>query len=69
MIPNYNHYDLNPPEPIALPMEQDPNGLDQNVIDEHIYEQEYEEQHLTDFVDFEDVAFNELIKHEQKQSF
>lgn len=59
-----NYYDQNPPEPIIYPNEENPLDIPQCMIDEHIYEQEYEEQHLTDFVDFEDVVLIELIKHE-----
>ena len=65
IIPNYNHYNLNPPEPIAYPIEEDPNGISQDVVDEHIYEEEYEAQQLRSYLDFEDAQINELIKHEQ----
>jgi len=62
-----NHYNLNPPEPIAYPIEEDPNGLNQYAVDDHIFEEKYEEQHIHDFDYVETIVLEELIKNEPKQ--
>lgn len=65
IIPNYNHYDLNPPEPIIEP--QNPIEFEQEMIEEHDFEKNYEDTSIRSYDLIERKIFNELIKNEPKQ--
>lgn len=67
MIPNYNHYDLNPPEPVIIEP-QNPLEFEQEMIAEHNFERSYEEDNLKRDMQLEDAYFKELIKNEPKCS-
>lgn len=61
MVKNYNHYNLNPPEPIAEPMSLDDYW--EQAVEEHLYEQNHENP--KSHIDLEEIRINELIKNEQ----
>lgn len=67
MIPNYNHYDLNPPEPVIIEP-QNPLEFEQEMIAEHNIEESYEESQIISFDMIEREYLNELIKNEPKCS-
>lgn len=62
-------YTTIPPRPF---IDYDGNPEDDyyaELIDEHNFEENYEQQQIKTAYDFEEAEFKELIKHEQRKSF
>ena len=64
MTKNYNHYNLNPPEPIAEPMPAEDYW--EQAVEEHLYEQAF--NNPKSHIDLEEIRTNELIKNEQSET-
>lgn len=68
-VPNRNHYNLNPPEPVFIETYNNPvEDYYDEIIAEHNEETRYDEQHIILFDYIETEILNELIKNEPKQS-
>ena len=62
----YNHYNLNPPEPVIIPVnfkEQEEEHW-QDIITEHNFEESYN----LNYIDKEELRIKELIKNEEHRA-
>ena len=65
----HNIYNQNPPEPVIIPIQSNPNDDHfEEIIAVHNEEESYETQHIKYFDYVEREYFKELIKNEPKCS-